>query len=78
MATVNDKLTLSGGFVFPSAAVTNVNDTTPTLAELTTACPNMSAGEFRIVNDNNGNTNFFIVASSDGTTRFFTKMTKAA
>lgn len=78
MAKFKDKTYLEGGVVLPAAATTNVNDTTPTLAELTTALPAMAANQFGTVNDANGNTNVYLVYTTDGTTRFFLKMTKAA
>lgn len=65
--------------VYTEMAVNNVNDTTPTLAELTTsfgAPATRGAGFVGVVNDAAGGTNFFIVGS-DGTNYFFLKMTKA-
>lgn len=61
-------------------AVTNVGDTTPTLAELTTAFgapATKGRGWIGTVDDNDGDTNFFIVAASDAS-YYFLKMTKAS
>lgn len=63
-----------------NVAVNNVNDTTPTLAELTTSFgtpASRGAGFVGIVNDAAGDTNVYIVASS-GTSYFWLKMTKAS
>lgn len=60
-------------------ATNNVNDTTPTAAELITsfgAASAVGAGFVGVVNDNAGGTNFYIVAT-DGTSYFYLKMTKA-
>lgn len=60
-------------------AVTNVNDTTPTKAELTTALGNpatIGRGFIGTVDDADGNTNFYLVAASDAD-YFFVKLTKA-
>lgn len=60
-------------------AVNNVNDTTPTAAELTTsfgAPATVGAGFVGVVNDAAGGVNFYVVAS-DGASFFYLKMTKA-
>lgn len=79
MPTVlKDRINFPGG-VQVKIAVNNVNNTTPTLAELTTsfgAPTAVGAGFVGVVNDAAGGANFFIVAS-DGTNYFWTLMTKA-
>lgn len=73
-----DKLNLPAGLQ-TKVAVNNVNDTTPTNAELITSfgtCASNGAGFIGIVNDAAGGTNFYLVAT-DGTTYFWLKMTKA-
>lgn len=60
-------------------AVNNVNDTTPTAAELTTSFGSPSAvgtGFIGLVNDAAGNTNNYLVFSN-GTSFFYLKFTKA-
>lgn len=60
-------------------AVNQVHDTAPTEAELTTsfgAPASLGRGFIGTVDDNDGNTNFYIVAVSDASF-FFLKMTKA-
>ena len=60
-------------------AVTQVHDTTPTEAELTTAFgapATLGRGFVGTVDDNDGNTNFYVVATSDASF-FYHKFTKA-
>jgi hypothetical protein len=60
-------------------AVNNVNDTTPTAAELTTsfgAPATVGTGFVGIVKDNDADTNCFVVVSN-GTSFFYLKFTKA-
>lgn len=60
-------------------AVTNVNDTTPTKAELTTALGDpatIGRGFIGTIDDADGNTNFYLVCASDAD-YFFVKLTKA-
>lgn len=61
-------------------AVNQVHDTAPTIVELTTSFGDpttLGRGFIGTVDDNDGDTNFYIVAVSDGSF-FYTKMTKAA
>lgn len=67
------------GTIRAAVAVNNVNDTTPTNAELITsfgAAASRGPGFVGVVNDAAGGTNFYLVAT-DGVTYFWTKMTKA-
>ena len=60
-------------------AVTNVNDTTPTAAELTTAFgapATVGRGFIATVDDNDGDTNHYLVTASDAS-YYFVKLTKA-
>jgi hypothetical protein len=60
-------------------AINNVNDTTPTNAELTTsfgAPATVGAGFVGIVKDNDTDTNCFVVVSN-GVTYYYLKFTKA-
>jgi hypothetical protein len=60
-------------------AINNVNDTTPTLAELTTsfgAPATVGSGFVGVVKDNDADTNCFVVVSN-GTSFFYLKFTKA-
>lgn len=60
-------------------AINNVNDTTPTAAELTTsfgAPADVGSGFVGIVKDNDADTNCFVVVSN-GTSFFYLKFTKA-
>lgn len=60
-------------------AINNVNDTTPTAAELTTsfgAPATVGTGFVGIVKDNDADTNCFVVVSN-GTSFFYLKFTKA-
>lgn len=57
----------------------NVNDTTPTAAEITTqfgAASNYESGWSAMINDAGGGTNVYLVAT-DATSWFYTKLTKA-
>ena len=68
----------SGG-VRTKMAINNVNDTTPTAAELTTsfgAPATVGTGFVGIVKDNDADTNCFVVVSN-GTSFFYLKFTKA-
>ena len=61
-------------------AVNQVHDTDPTIGELTTSFGDpatLGRGFIGTVDDNDGDTNFYLVAVSDGSF-FYTKMTKAA
>lgn len=61
-------------------AVNQVHDTAPTIGELTTSFGDpatLGRGFIGTVDDNDGDTNFYLVAVSDGSF-FYTKMTKAA
>lgn len=60
-------------------AINNVNDTTPTAAELTTSFgtpASVGSGFVGIVKDNDADTNCFVVVSN-GTSFFYHKFTKA-
>ena len=60
-------------------AINNVNDTTPTAAELTTSFgtpASVGSGFVGIVKDNDADTNCFVVVSN-GTSYFYLKFTKA-
>ncbi len=60
-------------------AINNVNDTTPTAAELTTsfgAPATVGSGFVGVVKDNDADTNCFVVVSN-GTSYFYLKFTKA-
>lgn len=74
MARHEDLTTVAGGLQFVMA-VTNVNDTTPTLAEMTTAFPSLQAGQLGIVKDNDAATISFVVWTTNGTNRFWLKGT---
>lgn len=66
--------------VFTAQAVTNVNDSTPSKTELTTAFGNPATkgrGFIGTVDDADGNTNMFLVVASDAD-YFFVKLTKAS
>ena len=61
-------------------AVNQVHDTAPTIGELTTSFGDpatLGRGFIGTVDDNDADTNFYLVAVSDGSF-FYTKMTKAA
>lgn len=61
-------------------AINNVNDTTPTAADLTTsfgAPATVGSGFVGIVKDNDADTNCFVVVSN-GTSFFYLKFTKAS
>lgn len=76
--TFTGQKTFSSG-INTKQAVTQVNDTTPTKAELTTAFGDpatIGRGFIGTVDDNDGNTNGYIVWASDAD-YFFLKGTKA-
>lgn len=79
MPTKNDDV---GGVNFSTGAALRKStynvSSTPTLAELTAAFPNMQAGEVAVVDDNGAGTASFVVWSTDGTTRFFAAGTLAS
>lgn len=61
-------------------AVNNVHDSAPTISDLTTSFGDpatLGRGFIGTVDDNDGDTNFYLVAVSDGSF-FYTKMTKAS
>lgn len=61
-------------------AVTNVNDTTPTEAEVVTAFGAIAAKKnafIGVINDNNGNANIYLVVKA-GTKYAFVKLTVCA
>jgi len=61
-------------------AVNNVNNTTPTLAELTTSFGEPATkgrGWIGTVDDADGDTNFYLVVASDAS-YYFAKLTKAS
>lgn len=69
----------TAGGVRTKMAINNVNDTTPTAAELTTSFGSPSAvgsGFVGIVKDNDADTNCFVVISN-GTSFYYHKFTKA-
>jgi len=69
----------TAGGVRTKMAVNNVNDTTPTNAELTTsfgAPATVGTGFVGIVKDNDADTNCFVVVSN-GVTFYYLKFTKA-
>ena len=69
----------TAGGVRTKQAINNVNDTTPTLAELTTsfgAPATVGSGFVGVVKDNDADTNCFVVVSN-GTSFFYLKFTKA-
>lgn len=72
-------LNASTGGIRTRQATTNVNDTTPTAAELTTAfgaVATLGRGFIGTIDDNDGDTNFFVVCTSDNAF-FYHKFTKA-
>lgn len=81
MSIVRDFVQFLTGASVP-VAVNNVNDTTPTQAEILTAfgvaaVADLPEGAFRFVNDNNGNVNQYLVWKA-GTKVNFVKGTVAA
>lgn len=70
---------VAAGGVRTKMAINNVNDTTPTAAELTTSFGSPSAvgtGFVGIVKDADADTNCFVVVSN-GTSFYYLKFTKA-
>ena len=77
--TSTDAVVATSGGVRTKMAVNNVNDTTPTAAELTTsfgAPATVGTGFVGIVKDNDADTNCFVVVSN-GVSYFYLKFTKA-
>lgn len=78
-STLTGAVNASGAGVRTRMAINNVNDTTPTAAELTTSFGSPSAvgsGFIGIVKDNDTDTNGYLVFSN-GTSFYFLKFTKA-
>lgn len=74
-----NQVNATAGGVRTKMAINNVNDTTPTAAELTTSFGSPSAtgsGFVGIVKDNDADTNCFVVVSN-GTSFYYLKFTKA-
>jgi hypothetical protein len=70
----------TAGGVRTRMAINNVNDTTPTLAELTTSFgtpASVGTGFVGIVKDNDADTNCFVVVSN-GVSYFYLRFTKAS
>ena len=77
-STLTGAVTASAG-IRTKMAINNVNDTTPTAAELTTSFGSPSAvgsGFVGIVKDNDADTNCYVVVSN-GTSFYYLKFTKA-
>lgn len=77
--TASGVVNASAAGVRTKQAVNNVNDTTPTKAELTTSFGDpatIGRGFIGTVDDADGNTNFYLVCASDAD-YFFVKLTKA-
>ena len=77
--TSTNAVVATAGGVRTKMAINDVNDTTPTAAELTTsfgAPATVGSGFVGIVKDNNADTNCFVVVSN-GTSFFYLKFTKA-
>jgi hypothetical protein len=77
--TSTNAVVATDGGVRTKMAVNNVNDTTPTNAELTTsfgAPATVGTGFVGIVKDNDTDTNCFVVVSN-GVTFYYLKFTKA-
>jgi hypothetical protein len=77
--TSTNAVVATAGGVRTKMAINNINDTTPTAAELTTSFGTPAAvgsGFVGIVKDNDADTNCFIVLSN-GTSFFYHKFTKA-
>ena len=77
--TSTNAVVATAGGVRTKMAINDVNDTTPTAAELTTSFGSPSSvgtGFVGIVKDNNADTNCFVVVSN-GTSFFYLKFTKA-
>jgi len=77
--TSTNAVNATAGGVRTKMAINNVNDSTPTAAELTTSFgtpATVGTGFVGIVKDNDADTNCFAVISN-GTSFFFLKFTKA-
>jgi hypothetical protein len=77
--TSTNAVVATAGGVRTKMAINNVNDTTPTAAELTTSFGSPSSvgtGFVGIVKDADADTNCFVVVSN-GTSFFYLKFTKA-
>lgn len=78
VSSTNAVVATAGG-VRTKMAINNVNDTTPTAAELTTSFGTPAAvgtGFVGIVKDNDADTNCYVVVSN-GTSFYYLKFTKA-
>mgnify|MGYP000989450385 CR=1 FL=1 len=73
-----DGVMASAGIV-TQVDVSNVHDTTPTLAQIQAAFPNKKAGFVGVINDANGGTNLYVCTcyNDDNTIWGWTKQTKA-
>lgn len=77
--TSTNAVVATAGGIRTKMAINNVNDTTPTAAELTTsfgAPGTVGSGFLGIVKDNDADTNCYVVVSN-GTSYFYLKFTKA-
>lgn len=77
--TATNAINATAGGLRTKQAINNVNDTTPTAAELTTSFgtpASVGSGFVGIVKDNDADTNCFVVVSN-GTSYFYHKFTKA-
>ena len=77
--TSTNAVVATAGGVRTKMAINNVDDTTPTAAELTTsfgAPATVGSGFVGIVKDNDADTNCFVVVSN-GTSFYYHKFTKA-
>ena len=78
--TSTNAVVATAGGIRTKMAINNVNDTTPTAAELTTsfgAPATVGSGFVGIVKDADADTNCFVVVSN-GTSYFYLKFTKAS
>ena len=78
-STLTGAVNATGAGIRTKMAINNVNDTTPTAAELTTSFGTPAAvgsGFVGVVKDNDTDTNGFLVFSN-GTSYYFLKFTKA-
>lgn len=78
--TSTNAINATAGGIRTKQAINNVNDTTPTAAELTTSFGSPSSvgsGFVGVVKDNDTDTNCFVVVSN-GTSYYYLKFTKAA
>lgn len=77
--TSTNAVVATAGGVRTKMAVNNVNDTTPTAAELTTSFgtpASVGTGFVGVVKDNDADTNCYVVVSN-GVSYFYLKFTKA-